>query len=129
MGKFLIGRFKKGKWLSKSNSLLSDKAKLTQMLHMLPRYMSKGGLKRVKEDLLLLCDYVRDILRGDYKDYSVMALTLAVAALLYVVSPMDVVPDWIPAGLLDDASIVAWAISQLSAEMEKYQTARKPSAE
>ena len=40
---------------------------------------------------------------------------------MYVVSPLDVVPDFlIGMGLLDDAAIVAWAFARLRAEVERY---------
>lgn len=127
MENFFINRFRKGKWISRSNSILGDKAKITQLLSRLPRYLHRHGLRRCKEDLLLIADYIRDVLAGKYKEYSRSALTLALAALIYVASPLDVVPDFIPTGLLDDATIVAWAIAQLSEELEKYAKVRNHS--
>jgi hypothetical protein len=39
---------------------------------------------------------------------------LGVLALLYVLSPLDLVPDWIPlVGWLDDIGILAWAARQV----------------
>lgn len=120
MENFFINRFRKGKWISRSNSILGDKAKVTLLLSRLPRYLQRHGLRRCKEDLMLVADYIRDVLAGRYKEFSRSALTLALAALLYVASPLDIVPDFIPTGLLDDATIVAWAIAQLTEELEKY---------
>ena len=124
MKTFFINRFKKGRWLNKSNSILNDKAKMTALLSKLPIYLKKEGLKRVKEDLLLLKDYISDIVHGQYKDYGKRGLPLAVAAIIYVISPLDVIPDIIPTGLLDDATIIAWAIVQLNSELEKYKRHR-----
>ena len=124
MTTFFINRFKKGRWLNKSNSILNDKAKMTALLSKLPIYLKKEGLKRVKEDLLLLKDYISDIVHGQYKDYGKRGLALAVAAIIYVISPLDVIPDIIPTGLLDDATIIAWAIVQLNSELEKYKRYR-----
>lgn len=124
MKTFFINRFKKGRWLNKSNSILNDKAKMTALLGKLPIYLKKEGLKRVKEDLHLLKDYISDIVHGQYKDYGKRGLTLAVAAIIYVISPLDVIPDIIPTGLLDDATIIAWAIVQLNSELEKYKRYR-----
>lgn len=39
---------------------------------------------------------------------------IGVLALLYVLSPLDLVPDWIPlVGWLDDIGILAWAARQV----------------
>jgi uncharacterized membrane protein YkvA (DUF1232 family) len=43
---------------------------------------------------------------------------LIVAALLYLISPIDLVPDWIPvAGLLDDAGIAALVLDYVMKRM------------
>jgi uncharacterized membrane protein YkvA (DUF1232 family) len=39
---------------------------------------------------------------------------IAVLAVLYILSPLDIVPDWIPfVGWLDDLGVLAWAARQL----------------
>ncbi len=39
---------------------------------------------------------------------------LGVLALLYVLSPLDLIPDWIPfVGWLDDIGVLAWAARQV----------------
>ena len=58
---------------------------------------------------------------GKYKDYDVTNLIIIVAALLYVVSPIDLIPDFLPVGLTDDAAIIMWAISEMKNELDKYK--------
>jgi len=44
------------------------------------------------------------------------------AALLYFISPIDLVPDFIPVvGLLDDAAVVALVVSAFSSEIERFK--------
>lgn len=39
---------------------------------------------------------------------------IGVLALLYVLSPLDILPDWIPlVGWLDDIGVLAWAARQV----------------
>ncbi|MDO4497870.1 MAG: DUF1232 domain-containing protein [Bacteroidales bacterium] len=125
MSNIFVKQFQNGKWLNKSNSLLSNKSKLLLLLGKLTGYLKKGGLAKVKEDLHLMGSYISAIVKGEYHDYSKSALTLAVAAILYVVSPLDIIPDVLPLGLIDDVSIVTWAIAQLNAELEKYKISKK----
>jgi len=121
----IIEKFTRGKWFSKSNSILGNKFKMAAVMAMLPKYLKKGGLRQCKDDLVLLSEYINDILHGRYKQYDHTALTLAVAGILYVVSPLDIVPDMLPAGLLDDVTIIAWAMAQMGIELGKYSLFRQ----
>ena len=40
-------------------------------------------------------------------------------------TPIDFLPDFIPPGLIDDLSIVAWALKEASDELEKYKQKTK----
>lgn len=121
MANLFVNKFQSGKWLNRSNSMVGNKAKLVVLAGKLAVYLKKGGLAKVKADLLLLWAYLNDIIKGNYQDYSKGSLSLAIAAILYVVSPLDIIPDLLPLGFLDDISIVTWAMSQLSTELEKYR--------
>ena len=119
-----VEKFKKGKWLDKSNSMLADKSKVLSVLTILARYMKKGGLKKIREQLRLLYEYITDIIHGKYKAYSGPSLTLALAAILYVISPLDILPDLIPFGFVDDIAIVTWAMTKMEIELQKYQAGK-----
>ena len=121
-----ISRFRNGKWLGMSNSMLHDKRAVLQVLRKLVQYINKGGLQQVRQDLVLLANYIHDVTKGTYKGYSTSALVLALAAIIYVVSPVDVLPDVIPfVGFVDDVSIVLWAISKLQEELSRYKKAAR----
>ncbi len=119
-----VDKFKKGKWLDKSNSMLADKSKVLSVLSILTRYIKKGGLKKIREQLRLLYEYITDIINGKYKAYSAPSLTLALAAILYVISPLDILPDLIPFGFVDDIAIVTWAMTKMELELLKYKAGK-----
>jgi uncharacterized membrane protein YkvA (DUF1232 family) len=82
--------------------------------------MKAGGLKKVSKDLALLADYVSDIIQGHYHNYNKSSIILALAGLIYVVSPIDFLPDFLPLGFLDDITIITWAIAKIAGELSKY---------
>lgn len=121
MGKNFITGFKGGRWLSWSNSILGSRQHIAALLALLPRYVRRNGVEGIRNDLRLIGHYVSDIAYGRYRNYDSQALTLAVAAIAYAVSPIDLTPDFVPLGLLDDATVITWALSQLGTELEKYK--------
>ena len=120
-----VSRFLKGNWLQKARVYAFNPKKMKELLLQLGKYVTKNGLSSVKENLLLMKDYLYDVTTGKYKDYDVKKLMVIVGAVIYVVTPFDFLPDFIPPGLIDDLSIVAWALKEASDELEKYKQKTK----
>lgn len=61
-------------------------------------------------------------LRGEYSGTSMGRLLLAVAAVGYVVSPVDFVPEAVLGifGLMDDAFVLSWVAARLVTETEDF---------
>lgn len=83
----------------------------------------RGGLLRgVRDDLLLLQQLCVAWWRGEYRAVSTQALLAVVAGLLYFVSPLDAIPDWLPGvGFLDDIAVLSWVMGKWSAELEAFR--------
>ena len=122
-----ITQFMKGSWLGKAKLYAFNPKKMKDLLLQLGYYLSKNGLSEVKDTLLLIRDYLHDVSTGIYKDYEVKKLVIIVAAIIYVVTPIDLLPDFVPPGLIDDLSILAWAAKEAASELSRYKelTSRK----
>ena len=116
-----ITQFIKGNWLGKARFYSFNPQKMKVLLFQLGLYLTKNGLSSAKETLLLIRDYLHDVSTGKYKDYELKKLTIIVGAIIYVVTPVDLLPDFIPAGFVDDLSILGWAASQAATELRKYK--------
>ena len=68
------------------------------------------------------------MLRDPHFQMAKQTKTVLIIALLYLISPIDVIPDAIPlVGMLDDVLVAGYALRQASAELERYrQTVRTP---
>ena len=61
--------------------------------------------------------------KGRYRDISATALVPMVAAAIYFLNPLDLIPDAIPGlGLTDDWAILMWVYRSLQSEVEKFKT-------
>jgi uncharacterized membrane protein YkvA (DUF1232 family) len=60
--------------------------------------------------------------RGDYRAISTPALLAVVGALLYFITPLDGLPDWLLGiGLLDDLAILAWVARIWRDELSTFE--------
>lgn len=62
----------------------------------------------------------RDIIKGVYKP-RIWGFLIPILALIYLIFPLDFVPDFIPIiGFVDDITLVLLSIPKLMKEVEKY---------
>ncbi len=120
----VINGFLKGDWFNKAKDYINNPQKLKGLLEDVMKYLPKESLKEVKDYIVLMYEYLRDILNGSYKEYDAMALAKIVAGLIYLVSPIDIVPDFLPLGLVDDAGVIAWIFKSTKEELERYKAYR-----
>ncbi|WP_156308531.1 YkvA family protein [Sphingobacterium endophyticum] len=77
----------------------------------------------------LLISMIRDTFSGKYK-MNKWNMSIIIGTIIYVVSPIDAVPDLVPVlGWLDDASIVGFAIAKLADEVDRYKKFQKTGLE
>jgi len=80
-----------------------------------------GKLKRFGGDVRLMFSMVRDYLKGNYRSVPWKSIAAIAGALLYVLNPLDVIPDFILAfGFLDDAGVVALCLKMVESDLHRY---------
>lgn len=86
------------------------------------RFRPGGPLGRFMEDGRLLVSMVKDYTGRRYRQVPYATLGSAVVALLYVLNPLDLVPDVLPLiGQIDDAVIVAACLALIEQDLYKYR--------
>lgn len=80
------------------------------------------GLERYAKDLLLLMSLVKDYYQGNYRDIPYKTISAAVVGLLYVLNPIDLIPDFIPfIGQVDDALVLKFCLKLMEKDLGKYK--------
>jgi transcriptional regulator with XRE-family HTH domain len=72
----------------------------------------------VSKDLSLLTDALELYIEGRYRSFTAENMVLVAAALLYFVSPADIVPDYLEEGYLDDAAILAFIAEMVGPDLD-----------
>lgn len=107
---------------SKSNTIYHDNEKLQRLILNAKNIAEDNTtLKKLWSDIKLALELSKDWIKGDYKDITKGSLILIIGGLLYLVSPIDLIPDFLVGGFLDDAAILAYVFKKLGHELIAYK--------
>lgn len=112
-----------GKSKLKAGELIKDSTKTRSRMGQALRKANthKGNLNSVWSQLQLMISLVKDNMSGAYK-LPKKSLIAIVAAILYFLSPLDLIPDFILGfGMIDDVFIISMVIKQVAQDLERYQ--------
>ena len=66
---------------------------------------------------------IRAYSRSEYRDIADNTFIVIIAAIIYVVNPLDVIPDALPAlGYLDDATVLALAVRRSRGALDDFMS-------
>ncbi len=94
------------------------------------KFDKPGPIGRMLSDVNLLLALIQDYITGDYRKIPVWAVSAIGFSLLYVVSPLDFLPDLIPLlGQVDDIAVITICLLLIEQELHKYREWRYNQAE
>jgi uncharacterized membrane protein YkvA (DUF1232 family) len=90
--------------------------------------MGKGSILniglwgRLIGNFKLLYSLIKDYWKGEYRDISPWSIIVFIAGIIYVISPIDIIPDFLPLlGQIDDALILILCMYFLEKDLHKYK--------
>ncbi|WP_455675099.1 YkvA family protein [Pradoshia sp.] len=113
-----------GKYLKKARSYLGNTEKSNELLDNADKKSAKNrrSLDDVWEPLQLLFGMFRSYAKKEYTEIPTRSILAIIAAILYFVTPIDVIPDFILGlGFADDAAVIAFTVKQIQDDLEKYK--------
>ncbi|MEQ8924839.1 MAG: YkvA family protein [Fulvivirga sp.] len=110
----------------KAGKLLTNNERMKQLFNVSKEKLSEIDVSAVTTSKLAnrlrtLIRMVKAYRKGEYRDIQVQNIILIVAAIVYFVTPLDLVPDFIPiTGLIDDFTVVLWVYNKLQEEIDRF---------
>ena len=122
MGWELVDVARRG--LFRAEELARNPKEILRVLTIAERRLDRvgaGPLTPLKRDLQTLLRLMRAYGEGRYRQVSGKNLALAGLGLLYLVSPLDVVPDFLPGGFTDDAAVIGFVLRKIRKELAAFE--------
>jgi uncharacterized membrane protein YkvA (DUF1232 family) len=103
------------------NNKKVTKEKLDEALNKL-NSVKKGPIENFFYDLKLMILLMKDWISGRYKDIPYNSIIIIFGAVLYFLSPVDLISDFfIGTGFLDDAFLIGLVLKQIRKDLFKYK--------
>lgn len=115
------------KGYKKAEKLLEDEDKVERFLQRLEKKLKKVPVAGEKLAVVpIMVSLVRSYIKKEYTDIPIGTIIAILSALIYFVSPIDIIPDSIPViGYFDDAAVVAACWNFVESDVEEYNKWRK----
>jgi len=82
--------------------------------------IKEGQLREFASQLKTLVSMLKDYKNGQYNEISWSSIAIITAALLYILSPFDFIPDFVlGVGLADDAFVVSICLKLISNDIKE----------
>lgn len=112
-------------FLRRAQKLVTKPLTLIKLVNNAVSYFRKyDSLREVTQDIRTQFERISRLVlayaKGDYRGVAIGNIALSVAALLYLVSPVDLIPDFLVGGLLDDLALLTWLYRTFSDEIERF---------
>lgn len=105
-----------------ANAIYTDKDRLRKLL-IAAKKKAEGNkqLSELWQDLKLLLELIKDWMKGEYKELAKSTVLLIIGSLIYLVSPIDLIPDFLIGGFIDDIAVLGYVIKKISDELNAYK--------
>ncbi len=112
---------------SEAEELLKDVDKLERFLQRLEKKLKTIPIAGNKLAVLpTMISLVRNYMKKEYTDIPIGTVIAIISALIYFVSPIDIVPDSIPViGYFDDAAVVGACWKLVESDIDEYERWRE----
>ncbi|MEM9896059.1 MAG: YkvA family protein [Bacteroidota bacterium] len=110
----------------KAKEAIKSRDKLKELLTSLSTKLKSTATnseewKELRSKIMILKRMVEVQLSGEYRAFPVSSMLLVVFALIYFITPTDIVTDFIPAlGFTDDASVAYLIIRKLDKDIRRF---------
>ena len=106
-----------------AEELLKDEDRMERFLERLERKLEKVPVVgKQLSNIPMLVSLVRSYIRKDYRDVPLGSIIAIVSALIYFLSPIDLLPDSIPVlGYVDDAAVFAFVWKMVADDFEEFR--------
>lgn len=107
---------------SRANSIYFDKDKVMDLLiKTKTKVEGNKELMSIFGDIKIIVELIKDWRSGKYKELTKNTIIMLIVGLIYLVNPIDIIPDFLIGGFIDDAAVLAYILKKITVELNAYR--------
>ena len=107
---------------NKAAELLEDPEKAKELVNKATKKLKRAKNANVLASVPRMLDMIKSYLSGEYRGVPIATIIAIIAAVLYFVSPIDGLPDFIPfLGYVDDAGVLALCLTLFQYDLASFE--------
>jgi uncharacterized membrane protein YkvA (DUF1232 family) len=111
------------RFMGRAEELIKSQSETQRLLHDAQEKAQhhRHSLEKIREQLKALIRMIQAWRNGEYHELPLRTVVVVVAAILYFVTPIDLIPDFIPfTGFLDDATVIALVFKSIRNQVQAF---------
>ena len=107
----------------KAEKLAGDFKKTSELINqaLVKTEKHQGKINQVRYELEMLIKMVKAWTIGEYRQVPVKTIVTGLAALIYFINPLDVIPDFLAGlGFIDDMTVIAFVFSSIKRDIDQF---------
>ena len=78
--------------------------------------------KKYKDKIILMFQFLKDVKQKNYPETPWKTLAAMIFTILYIINPLDLIPDFIPfVGYLDDLTVFGFVLKLINKDLTSYE--------
>lgn len=107
---------------AKANAIYSNNDRLNKLIKDSKEKLEDNkAFSDLIEDVKISIEIIKQYIKGQYTGLSKSSIIMIIIGFLYLVNPVDIIPDFLIGGFIDDAAVFAYIIKKIHHEIEAFK--------
>lgn len=111
---------------AKANTIYYDDERITELISKVREKIENNEIfADVLDDIRTSIEMIVDWKNGEYTSLSKNTVIIVIIGFLYLLDPLDIVPDFLKKGFLDDIIVIIYLLKRIKDELKLYREWKK----
>lgn len=111
---------------AKANTIYYDDERITELISKVREKIENNEIfADVLDNIRTSIEMIVDWKNGEYTSLSKNTVIIVIIGFLYLLDPLDIVPDFLKKGFLDDIIVIIYLLKRIKSELNLYREWKK----